>query len=511
MRIIGLLLVFLVVTNTALCQRVRVLDNFETLSGWTSGSNSLTLDNEEVKEGLYALKSEGSNMLRYAKTLTTPFDASLDKDDGYFCLSLFVSDITKLSGSGQIELSSGGKADFYETAWGFSSINLKNGWNDLVFKLSTGSKTPGAGGGETDFSAINFVRIHQGSSASVIFKVDNMRFTDFYDNGHVKDPNFHIYLLAGQSNMSGRGKLTDLYEDTMSTYADISSSRIKVLNADNEWVAAKHPLHYDYTDAAVGPGLDFALKMLANESPDVTIGLIPTAVGGSNIDHWQPGQVLYNRAVPKTIIASTDGVLKGVLFHQGEANVFDSTYSTWPAKVKNVISGFRKEFKDPQLKFLIGELGYYRSEFKNLNILIPDLVATTPYTYMVSAESLEHKGDNLHFSSASATTLGIRYAQALQNAVSPVDFLDFSINTNTNGNHLIWTTTNEKNNDHFEIERSASGTQFNRIGEVKSSPNNNKIKTYTFTDASIPTGTSYYRIKQVNHNGTCQYSKSLKH
>src|SRR5438067_2462520 len=82
------------------------------------------------------------------------------------------------------------------------------------------------------------------------------------------DPNFHLYILMGQSNMAGRGPITPQLKND-------SNTRVLVLSKSGQWVIAKHPLHYDKPKAAaVGPGLAFGIKM-AEAQPGIKIGLIP--------------------------------------------------------------------------------------------------------------------------------------------------------------------------------------------------------------------------------------------
>lgn len=86
-----------------------------------------------------------------------------------------------------------------------------------------------------------------------------------------------LYLLIGQSNMSGRGSLKGV--------SPTEDSRILMLDSLDQWVPAKDPLHFDRSYAGVGPGLSFAQHML-DQNPDDKIGLIPCAWGGSSIDVW---------------------------------------------------------------------------------------------------------------------------------------------------------------------------------------------------------------------------------
>ena len=92
--------------------------------------------------------------------------------------------------------------------------------------------------------------------------------------------NFHLYILAGQSNMAGRGIIED--QDR------VAHPRVLALNQDREWVPAVAPIHFDKSVAGVGLAKSFAVA-LAEANPDITIGLIPTACGGSPIESWKPG------------------------------------------------------------------------------------------------------------------------------------------------------------------------------------------------------------------------------
>jgi hypothetical protein len=129
---------------------------------------------------------------------------------------------------------------------------------------------------------------------------------------------FHLYLLIGQSNMAGRGKVEK--EDRT------PHPRVLALNKQDEWVPAVDPLHFDKRSAGVGPGLAFG-KALADADKGVTIGLIPCAAGGSPITVWKKGGYWkqtsskpYDEALRRTALAQKRGVLKGILWHQGESD-----------------------------------------------------------------------------------------------------------------------------------------------------------------------------------------------
>ncbi len=91
---------------------------------------------------------------------------------------------------------------------------------------------------------------------------------------------FHLYLLVGQSNMAGRGKVEAEDKNPV--------ANLLMLDKLNNWVPAVDPLHFDKPSAGVGPGRTFGIAVAAAE-PTITVGLIPCAAGGSPIDAWKPG------------------------------------------------------------------------------------------------------------------------------------------------------------------------------------------------------------------------------
>ncbi|WP_294080800.1 sialate O-acetylesterase [Proteiniphilum sp. UBA5384] len=234
------------------------------------------------------------------------------------------------------------------------------------------------------------------------------------NNNTIPDENFHLYLLIGQSNMAGRGPVTP-------EYAAVSHPRVKMLNQQNEWVPAQHPLHFDIAKPGVGPGLQFAIKM-AEANSDITIGLIPAAVGATGIDLWQPGAFdnrkgvhPYDDALARAKTAMLSGVIKGVLWHQGEGNSGENSSIIWPGKMKILINRLRNDFMNSRLPFVIGELSYKRPTSHFINDKLPRLILDVPYTGIASAAGLTtvSEKDVTHFDSPSATILGDRYAEQM--------------------------------------------------------------------------------------------------
>ncbi|SCM59677.1 sialate O-acetylesterase [Petrimonas mucosa] len=225
------------------------------------------------------------------------------------------------------------------------------------------------------------------------------------------DPDFHLYLLVGQSNMAGRGAIDSL------SFPD--NPRILMLTEENEWVVAKDPLHFDKPNiAGVGPGLAFAQEMMRSEKDKkVRIGLIPCAVGGTSIDMWQPGKDAYNGqyypyddAIARLHAAMKSGVVKGIVWHQGEGDSNQEKAAVYIEKLEELIDRFRNECANPNIPFVAGELGHYRDNYMLINRELKKLPDLIPHTAIATAGDLNHNGDGTHLDSESARELGERMA-----------------------------------------------------------------------------------------------------
>ena len=231
-----------------------------------------------------------------------------------------------------------------------------------------------------------------------------------------------LYLLIGQSNMAGRGRVTD---------EDLSvQPRVVKFNKQQKWELASDPLHFDKPGiTGVGPGRSFAIAV-STAQPNAAIGLIPCAVGGSSISTWQPGGFHkqtkshpWDDMLKRTKAALKHGRLRGILWHQGESDSNSKRAKAYEKNLIDLIGRLRKEF-GADVPFVIGQLGQFPerpwNEFRTMVDTAHQTIPTKiPLCAFVSSDGLTHKGDNTHFSNASARTLGKRYAEAFLKLAAP--------------------------------------------------------------------------------------------
>ncbi len=233
-------------------------------------------------------------------------------------------------------------------------------------------------------------------------------------SGGEPDPDFHLYLLIGQSNMAGRGKV------------DAESKkihpRVVMLTKDLKWVPASDPLHFDKPRmVGVGPGVAFG-KQMAEACPKARIGLIPCAVGGTSITLWVPGALdkvtkghPYDDMLKRLRQAQQAGVLKGIIWHQGGSD--RGAVDKYGGRLTELIARLRKDFKVPGVPFIAGEQVAFRPDgeafAKEFNTVVQGLAAQLKNYACVSGEGLGHKGDRAHFSAEASRTLGRRYAEKM--------------------------------------------------------------------------------------------------
>ena len=251
-----------------------------------------------------------------------------------------------------------------------------------------------------------------------------------------QDPNFHIYLAYGQSNMSGQAKATDADK--------VQDPRFLVLRAANhsnqkvgEFYPAAPPM--GHSGSQVGIADIFGRNMVANLPDSIKIAVANVAIGGQSIDLFDKdrnaayvqnaknkgdtwwikyldeyGGDVYKRIVEMGKIAKQKGVIKGFLFHQGEA---DYQMKDWPSRVKKVYDDLIAELElDPEkTPILIGELAP-TGDLGWRNDAVAEAANLIPNGHLISAQgcpALKETSYTLHFTREGYETFGKRYAEKM--------------------------------------------------------------------------------------------------
>ncbi len=216
-----------------------------------------------------------------------------------------------------------------------------------------------------------------------------------------------IFLLVGQSNMAGRGKVEA--EDR------VPHPRVWVLNKELAWVPAVDPLHYDRPER-IGTGLGKTFGVvIADANPEAVIGLVPAAFGGSALDEWAPGSPHYVNAVTRAREALKRGQLAGILWHQGESDRAPDKAATYADRFGKFIAQLRADLGAPEVPVIVGEIGRFCPNEGPVNAALRRLPAVVPRCAFVSSEGLPGRPEEpevLHFESPGFRELGRRYAQA---------------------------------------------------------------------------------------------------
>ena len=247
------------------------------------------------------------------------------------------------------------------------------------------------------------------------------------------DPNFHIYLAFGQSNMEGQGGI-ESQDKTV-------DSRFQVLWTTNEtncgkslgqWSDAVPPLAS--CSGKLGPTDYFGRTMVEKTDSQIKVGVVVVAVAGCSIKLFDSpldqgymnqqaswfmqrvnayGGKPYDRLIEMAKKAQEVGVIKGIIFHQGETDAGDGQ---WPSKVKKVYDRILKDLGiDDDIPFLAGEV--LRSGVsKGANNNIAKLPQQSKNFYVVSSEGFNqalNDGQNVHFTSQEYRDFGKRYAEKM--------------------------------------------------------------------------------------------------
>ncbi len=274
-------------------------------------------------------------------------------------------------------------------------------------------------------------------TTNILLILFGMGLSFFAQKGFAQDPNFHIYLCIGQSNMEGPAPIGP--QDT------VSNKRLKLLSALDcpelgrtmgNWYDAKPPLCRCNT--RLSPADYFGRTMIQYLPENISVGLVHVAVAGSKIEIFDKvlyktyldtsaasrpwmikmsdayGGNPYQRLVDMARIAQQKGVIKGILLHQGESNTGDKA---WPAKVKKIYDDLLADLKlaPNSIPLLAGELvnADQGGRCASMNEIIATLPQTLPRAMVTPSAGLEAVPDKLHFTAEAIRTFGRRYASRM--------------------------------------------------------------------------------------------------
>lgn len=217
----------------------------------------------------------------------------------------------------------------------------------------------------------------------------------------------HSFLLIGQSNMAGRGKKSEVHP--------IVNGDILVLR-NGIFRPMYVPVNPDRLSSGISLAESFADRYAREKG--VQVGLIPCADGGTTLDQWQVGGLLFDHACYMAELASRTSTIVGVLWHQGESDCGESQYPLYEEKLTVILNAFRDRLGLDGVPFLLGGLGDFLAKrtqsphlanYPHVNEALMRVAAKQPRTGFVSAEGLSGNSDNLHFSAAALRTFGERY------------------------------------------------------------------------------------------------------
>jgi hypothetical protein len=245
-----------------------------------------------------------------------------------------------------------------------------------------------------------------------------------------QNPNFHIYLCFGQSNMDGAAKIED---------QDMTvNKRFKVMAAldcpdlgrkKGNWYTAVPPLCR--CNSGLSPADYFGRTMVANLPDSITIGVINVAIPGCAIglfdkhdyeaydsthkEAWFQDLVAtyngnpYAYLISLAKLAQKDGVIKGILLHQGESNTGDTQ---WPSKVNVIYNDMLKDLSlsANSVPILAGEVVSTEDACcSSMNSIIDKLPETIPTAHVISSSGCTNQ-DSAHFDAEGYRKIGRRYA-----------------------------------------------------------------------------------------------------
>jgi enterochelin esterase-like enzyme/lysophospholipase L1-like esterase len=251
-----------------------------------------------------------------------------------------------------------------------------------------------------------------------------------------QDTNFWIFLCFGQSNMEGfpgvRQQDRTNVDDRFQLLAAVDYPKLG--REKGHWYSAVPPLCRPFTGLC--PADYFGRTMVANLPKNIRVGVVVVAVAGCKIELFQRAHYqAYASTAPSWMAriirqydgdpyqylvdlarrAQRDGIIKGILLHQGESNTGDKD---WPNKVREVYDDLIKDLSlnARTVPLLAGEVvnADEHGPCASMNSIIARLPETIPNSYVISSAGCPARPpDHLHFTPAGYRELGRRYAEKM--------------------------------------------------------------------------------------------------
>ena len=222
---------------------------------------------------------------------------------------------------------------------------------------------------------------------------------------------YDVYLLIGQSNMAGRGRMIASDHAPMKgVYLLDDSARAVAATAPfNQYSSIRKELWMQQ----VSPANSFANILHARTGKRIL--LVVNARGGSSIREWSPSRKdnYSDKAIARTRQALKYGKLKGILWHQGESDAKNP--SGYMDSLQTMVHHLRTELHEPRVPFVAGEIAqwHYNKEIFNRNL--HQIGRLIPHSDWVSSEGCSCLKDETdpHFSRDGQMLLGERYAEKI--------------------------------------------------------------------------------------------------
>ncbi|KAH7854577.1 hypothetical protein Vadar_015532 [Vaccinium darrowii] len=225
-----------------------------------------------------------------------------------------------------------------------------------------------------------------------------------------------IFLLAGQSNMSGRGGVINATWDGIVPSQCGPNPSILRLAEDLTWVPAAEPLHKDIdvnVTTGVGPGMSFANAVLANDSSLGVVGLVPCAIGGTKISLWGRGSFLYDQLVRRASTAVQDGgKIRAVLWYQGESDTVNKEDAElYKGRLEKFFLDLRSDLQLPSIPIIQVALASAQGPYIE-KVREAQLGLDLPNVKCLDAKGLELGPDHVHLTTPAEVQLGEMLARS---------------------------------------------------------------------------------------------------